>query len=82
MGVVQVQGRNADTVAMTAPVLPLAVSLDDQHLVLTAQHRITLQCGRASVTLDSKGNIELRGTYILSRSSGPNRIKGGSVSLN
>lgn len=61
---------------------PLAVTVDDEHLLLTARRSITLQCGRASITLDDKGHVEIRGTYVLSRSSGQNRIKGTSVSLN
>ena len=58
------------------------VQLDEQHLVLSAQQSITLKCGKASITLTKAGKILLRGTYLLSRSSGVNRIKGGSIQLN
>ncbi len=51
-------------------------------LELTAERELTLRCGKASITLTKEGKIILRGTYISSRSSGPNRIKGGSVHLN
>ena len=37
---------------------------------------------KASITLTSAGKILLRGAYILNRSSGVNRIKGGSVQIN
>ncbi len=53
-----------------------------QTLELTAERELTLRCGKASITLTKEGKIILRGTYISSRSSGPNRIKGGSVHLN
>lgn len=62
--------------------LPVQAKLDDEEIVLVAQKRITLQCGRASISLDADGNVEIRGKYILSRASGQNRIKGSSISLN
>jgi hypothetical protein len=61
---------------------PATAKVDEDTLVLSAKRRVILQCGRASITLDDKGHVEIRGTYVLSRSSGQNRIKGGSVSLN
>ncbi|MEB4590847.1 DUF6484 domain-containing protein [Candidatus Thiothrix sp. Deng01] len=65
-----------------APESPVEVELDDEHLVLSARQSITLKCGKASITLTKAGKVLLRGTYLLSRSSGVNRIKGGSVQLN
>jgi hypothetical protein len=58
------------------------VKHDDESLLLTAAKEITLQCGKASITLTSAGKVLLRGAYLLSRSSGVNRIKGGSVQIN
>ena len=57
-------------------------TLDGEQLVLTAEHELVLRCGKASLTLTRAGKILLRGTYLLSRSSGVNRIKGGSVQIN
>lgn len=51
-------------------------------LDLSAEREVTIRCGKASITLTREGKIILRGTYISSRSSGMNRIKGGSVHLN
>lgn len=56
--------------------------VDGEALVLTAKREIVLRCGRASITLTRAGKILLRGAYLLSRSSGVNRIKGGSVQIN
>ena len=61
---------------------PLQVTQDGADVTLTAYGRLTLQCGRASLTLDVNGDIELRGRDVLSRASGQNRIKGSSISLN
>jgi hypothetical protein len=60
----------------------LAAIVDGERLVLTADREIVLRCGEASITLTRAGKILLRGTYVLSRSSGVNRIKGGSVQIN
>jgi hypothetical protein len=61
---------------------PLTAELDGEHIVLSANQTITLKCGKASITLTKAGKIILRGAYLLSRSSGVNRIKGGSVLIN
>ena len=61
---------------------PIQVDNDDETLTLTAKRQITLRCGKASITLTRAGKVILRGAYLLSRSSGVNRIKGGSVQIN
>jgi hypothetical protein len=58
------------------------VKVDDESLVLTAKKEVVIQCGKASITLTSAGKVLVRGEYLLSRSSGVNRIKGGSVQIN
>jgi len=51
-------------------------------LVMSAKKEVVIQCGKASITLTSAGKVLIRGAYLLSRSSGVNRIKGGSVQIN
>lgn len=51
-------------------------------LVLTAEKQLTIRCGESSITLTTAGKIIIRGKYIVSRSSGLHRIKGGSVQIN
>ena len=70
------------TTPLTAIKQSTQVELDDEHLVLSAKQSITLKCGKASITLTKSGKVLLRGAYLLSRSSGVNRIKGGSVQIN
>jgi hypothetical protein len=41
-----------------------------------------LQCGKASITLTKAGKVLIQGSYVSSRSTGVNRVKGGSVQLN
>jgi len=61
---------------------PLEVEVDGHRVVFTAEKEIVLRCGEASITLTRAGKVLIRGTYLLSRSSGVNRIKGGSIQLN
>ncbi|WP_437312342.1 DUF6484 domain-containing protein [Sorangium sp. So ce388] len=55
---------------------------DGDRLELTADKEIVLRCGKASITLTRAGKILIRGEYLLVRSSGVNRIQGGSVQIN
>jgi hypothetical protein len=61
---------------------PMMAEVDGERLVFTAEKEIVLRCGKASITLTRAGKILIRGAYLLSRSSGVNRIKGGSIQLN
>jgi len=58
------------------------LEIDVERLLLTAKREIVLRCGEASVTLTRSGKVLIRGTKVLSRASGVNRIKGGSVQIN
>jgi hypothetical protein len=57
-------------------------TLDGEQVVLSAEREIVLRCGKSSITLTRAGKVIVRGAYLLSRSSGINRIKGGSVQIN
>ena len=60
----------------------IQVSADGQSVSISADKEIVLRCGEATITLTRAGKIVIRGAYLLSRSTGPNRIKGASVHLN
>jgi len=55
------------------------VRVDGERVVFDAKKEIVLRCGKASITLTRAGKVLIRGAYLLNRSSGVNRIKGGSV---
>jgi len=61
---------------------PPDTTLNGERIDLAAADQLTLRCGRASITLTRAGKVLIRGAYISSRSSGTNRIKGGSVQIN
>ncbi|MGC4061917.1 MAG: DUF6484 domain-containing protein [Aquabacterium sp.] len=58
------------------------VDADGRRMVVSASEQLVLRCGKASITLTKAGKVLIDGTYVLNRSSGVNRIKGGSVQLN
>jgi uncharacterized protein DUF6484 len=58
------------------------VDADGQRLVIIAKEQLVLRCGKASITLTKAGKVLIEGSYLLSRSTGVNCIKGGSVQLN
>jgi hypothetical protein len=60
----------------------LEAALDGENVVLSAEREMVLRCGKSSITLTRAGKVIIRGAYLLSRSSGVNRIKGGSVQIN
>ena len=58
------------------------VFADGERLVVTAKEQLVLRCGKASITLTKAGKVLIEGAYVSSRSTGVNRLKGGSVQLN
>ena len=58
------------------------VRLEGETLHLKARKRIELVCGKSKVVLDDQGRIEVNGSYLLSRSRGPVKIKGATVEIN
>jgi len=64
------------------PPAQVEVDVDGQRMVVSAREQLVLRCGKASITLTKAGKVLIEGSYLLSRSTGVNRIKGGSVQLN
>lgn len=60
----------------------IEVDVDGERMLVSAKEQLVLRCGKASITLTKAGKVMIKGSYVLSRSSGVNRIKGGSVQLN
>jgi Domain of unknown function (DUF6484) len=60
----------------------MEVAIDRKTIDLNAEDEIVLRCGKSSITLTRAGKVLIRGAYVLTRSSGVNRIKGGSVQIN
>lgn len=58
------------------------VLVDGKRVTFDAKEQIELRCGKASIILTRAGKVLIKGAYLLNRSSGVNRIKGGSVQIN
>ncbi|MEZ4297946.1 MAG: DUF6484 domain-containing protein [Polyangiaceae bacterium] len=73
---------------MVSPLAPASgdaateAAADGKRVEISAEQEIVLRCGDSSITLTRAGKILIRGAYVLSRSSGVNRIQGGSVEIN
>jgi hypothetical protein len=78
MGVI----RGADGWLLTDVPAQVEVDADGERMVVTAKEQLVLRCGKASITLTRAGKVLIQGNYVSSRSTGVNRIKGGSVQLN
>jgi hypothetical protein len=77
LGLLHQQGQNPPT-----PAKQFEAKVDGEQVVIEGKKEVVLKCGKASITLTRAGKVLIRGAYLLSRSSGVNRIKGGSVQLN
>jgi len=58
------------------------VDANGERLLVSAKDQLVLRCGKASITLTKAGKVLIEGSYLLSRSTGVNRVKGGSIQLN
>jgi hypothetical protein len=79
IGIVEADSRVSDE-PVSLPVVQ--AEIDGERRVIEAEREIVLRCGDASITLTRAGKVIIRGTYILSRSSGYNRMKGAAIDLN
>lgn len=60
----------------------VAIEADGERYVVSAEREIVLRCGEASITLTRAGKVIIKGNYILSRSTGYNKIKGAAIDIN
>jgi hypothetical protein len=56
--------------------------IDGDRIVLRSEREIVLECGRSSIVLTKDGKVVIKGTHLVSRSAGPNKIKGSTVNIN
>jgi hypothetical protein len=65
-----------------APAPPALRRVAGRRLSLEGVDEIVLRCGKASITLRRNGKIIISGTFVESRASGIQRIKGAAVQIN
>jgi hypothetical protein len=70
-------------IASNSPaVAPDTNQADSDQTIITAEREIVLRCGDASITLTRAGKVLISGRYVVSRSSGYNKVKGAAVDIN
>lgn len=62
--------------------MPSAPAAVPRTLRISAGEELTIECGKSKIWLRADGRIEIRGEHVISRSRGPNKVKGGSVHIN
>ncbi|MCP4349975.1 MAG: hypothetical protein GY795_31220 [Desulfobacterales bacterium] len=58
------------------------ITINNKKIIIEADDEIQLKCGKGMILIDKQGKIVIRGTNLISRSSGANKIKGASVNIN
>lgn len=58
------------------------VNVEGKKVTFEAENEMVFKCGESSITLTKAGKVMIRGKYLLNRSTGVNRILGGSVQVN
>jgi hypothetical protein len=58
------------------------VRLNGKKIYIEAGEEIQLTCGGGTILIDRRGKIVVRGTEVVSRARGKNKIKGASVDIN
>ena len=59
-----------------------AIAAAGRSVLIEAERDLVLRCGDASITLTRGGRVLIEGHYILSRSTGYNKIKGAAIDIN
>ncbi|MCK0097109.1 hypothetical protein MWU60_16150 [Yoonia sp. F2084L] len=81
LAVTDLAGETSQLLILGALVNPRVAKVDDK-IELIGETEVVLRCGPASIRLTPDGRVTIRGTRVLSRSDGANRVQGASVELN
>ena len=76
LGVIECLGPRADERADSR------LTDESQTIRVRAAQRLELSCGRASLIMNADGTVVLKGTTVVSRASGVNKIRGAAVRIN
>ena len=74
--------RLSDTIVPDAPGVPETAVVDGKRIVIRAETEIELICGASSILLRRDGHVVIKGTQVVSRASGANKIRGATVDIN
>jgi hypothetical protein len=71
-----------DTIPIVSRENDRAIQHTRESVRVVAENDISLVCGHSSIVLKRDGKVFIKGSYIVSRSSGQHKIKGATVSIN
>lgn len=74
--------RQVEGWPLPEPPAQVQVDANGQRMIVSAREQLVMRCGKASITLTREGKVLIQGAYVSSRSTGVNRIWGGSIQLN
>lgn len=80
MGVLQ--ERLPTLSALAEDMQDLSVHADGKRTTIAAKNEVELKCGKGSILLKKNGKVIIKGSEVISRSTGANKIKGASVNIN
>ncbi len=69
-------------VQIELPGKPQNVRVNGKKVFIAADDELHLKCGKGTIIINRQGKIVVRGTEVVSRSSGTNKIKGAAVGIN
>ena len=81
LAVIDLAGEDTQLLILGPLVKPRVAEVDGK-VELIGETEVVLRCGPASIRLTPDGRVTIRGTRVLSRSDGSNRVQGASVELN
>jgi len=64
------------------PPKQLVARVDGKRVVIEGEDEVTLRCGKATLTLDRKGKVVLRGVNVVSQAEQIHKVRGGKVQIN
>lgn len=78
------EGRPAilGVIGLGAVGTPTPPAATPRTLRVSAGEELVIECGKSKIWLRADGRIEIRGEHVISRSRGPNKVKGGTVHIN
>ena len=71
-----------DTLPGGQPDATQSFALNGKTLTFEGKDAIALRCGQASLTIRANGDVIIKGTRLMSRASGTNKIRGATVLIN
>lgn len=57
-------------------------SVDGETVTVAGRRKVEISCGKSRIVLHADGRVEISGSYLLTRSRGPLKIKGAVVDIN